>query len=370
MIAVALIPVLLGQAPAPVLPAGGVLVPAETMASPRAAHTLTRLQDGRVLVAGGMTGSERSAAGSELFDPATGHFTSAGEMRIPRHSHTATLLPDGRVLLAGGYDAGGQVLAEAELYDPNDRRFVSAGTMGTARAGHVAVLLADGRVLLVGGVGEGWIFLASAELYDPGMGRFLPTGSMHTARESHVAVRLLDGRVLVVGGHSGRRGDLRILADAEAYDPTAGRFAPAGRSAVPRHKHDALLLDDGRVLVTGGADRRDSQGVYRSADLYDPATATFRLAGAMRLPRYKHQGTSVRLPDGRVLVAGGAARPEVYDPREDTFHLIRGEGNLPGLFSAAAPAGDGEVLITGGYAEDRGPAAAAWLFRATPASGP
>jgi hypothetical protein len=195
-------------------------------------------------------------------------------MRIPRHSHTATLLPDGEVLLAGGYDAGGRVLAEAELYDPREGRFVPAGAMDTARAGHVAVSLADGRVLLVGGVGEGWTFLATAELYDPAAAGFRATGSMRTARESHAAVRLLDGRVLVIGGHQGRWTDLRILADAEAYDPATGRFAPAGRMAVPRHKHDAVLL-----------------------------------------------------------------------------------------FSAAAAAGDGEVLITGGYAEGRGPQAAAWLFR-------
>jgi hypothetical protein len=240
--------------------------------------------------------------------------------------------------------------------------------MGTARAGHVAVPLDNGRVLLIGGVGEGWTFLASAELYDPATGRFHATGSLRTARESHAAVRLLDGRVLAVGGHGGRRGDLRILSDAEAYDPATGRFAPAGHMAVPRHKHDAVLLEDGEVLVSGGADRRDGRGVYRSAELYDPASATFRSAGTMRLPRYKHQGTSLRLPDGRVLLAGGAGRPEVYDPRERGFHLIPGEARLAGLFSAAAPAGEGEVLITGGYAEGRGPQAAAWLFRATPPS--
>lgn len=342
---------------------GGQLIPGAAMGTARAAHTATVLLDGRVLLAGGMTASEREPAGAELFDPATGRYAPAGAMRIPRHSHTATRLADGRVLIAGGYDAEGRYLAGAEVYDPARGTFEPTGAMGTARAGHVAVPLADGRVLLVGGVGEGWTFLASAETYDPTRGTFAATGAMGVPRESHAAARLADGRVLIVGGHTGSRRELHLLAEAERYDPATGRFSPAGRMTMPRHKHDAVTLADGRVLVTGGTDERDSRGIYRSAELYDPAKGVFQPAGTMRLPRYKHRGSAVLLADGRVLIAGGADEPEVYEPGENVFRLIRGPGRLSGLFSAVAPLTGDAVLITGGYGEGRGPQASTWLFR-------
>jgi hypothetical protein len=148
--------------------------------------------------------------------------------------------------------------------------------------------------------GEGWSFLASAELYDPASDAFTLTGAMGIARTSHAAVRLADGRVLVTGGHQGRRAAKQLHTSAEVYDLATGSFAPVGDMAERRHKHDAVLLENGRVLITGGSDDRDSEGVYTSAELFDPATRAFSATEAMRLPRYKHQGTSVVLPDGRV----------------------------------------------------------------------
>jgi hypothetical protein len=284
-------------------------------------------------------------------------------MRTPRHSHTATLLPGGTVLITGGYDAAGEYLRSAEIYDPATNTFGSTGAMSSARTGHVAVPLRDGRVLLIGGVGEGWTFLSSAEIYDPATATFASTGSMRVPRGSHAAVPLADGRVLVVGGHQGRPASIQLYTSAEIYDAAAGRFSPAGDMSIRRHKHDAVLLRDGRVLITGGTDERDSRGVYTSTEVYDPRTGEFRPAGAMRLPRYKHRGTSVLLPDGRVLLAGGATQAEVYDPRTDRFSLVDGEARLAGQFSAISPLADGRVVITGGYGNDLVPQSAAWLYR-------
>lgn len=340
----------------------GTLASAGAMSSARAAHTATALPDGRVLLAGGLSAEANAPGSAELFDPATDAFAPAGPMRVPRQSHTATLLSDGRVLLTGGYDAEGEYLSSAELYDPARNAFAPAGSMTLARAGHVAVRLSDGRVLLVGGVGTGWTFLASAEIYDPETGTFAPTGSMSRPRESHVAVRTEDGDVLVVGGHSGRRADIELYTSVEVYDPETGTFAAAGDMTVRRHKHDAIRLSDGRLLITGGTDEQDYGGRYTSAEVFDPETGRSSPTGTLRLPRYKHEGTSVELADGRVLIAGGAPQAEVYDPQTESFLLVSGDARMVGQFSAAAPLADGRVLVTGGYGEGRGPQAGAWLY--------
>jgi hypothetical protein len=343
-------------------PAAGVLVQTIDMRVPRAAHTATALTDGRVLVAGGFT-EKGSAESAEIFEPAAGRFSTAARMIETRHSHSATTLPDGTVLIAGGYGAGTTTLGSAELFDPRTNTFTPTGPLGSARADHVAVLLADGTVLIAGGLGPLWTFLGSAEIYDPATRRFVPTGAMTVARESHTAVRLADGRVLIAGGHRGRRTDMVLHASAELYDPQSRAFTRVGDMVVPRHKHDAVRLADGRVLITGGADRRDSDGVYGTTELFDPKTGAFSAGPALALPRYKHAGSSILLPGGRVLIAGGAAQAETYDPVRRAFTLVPGEPRLAGLFSAAAALASGGALITGGYGSGSGPRLSAWVYR-------
>ncbi len=333
------------------------------MSIARMAHTASTLSDGRVLVAGGFTSEENAALSAELYDAATGRFTPLPRMIAVRHSHTATVLPGGRVLLVGGYGVGNAVLSSAEVFDPMNQTFTPTGSMLAPRGGHVAVLLGNGKVLIAGGVGAGWSFLSSAELYDPATGRFSPTSAMTVARESHIAVRLQDGRVLIAGGHRGRRAEITLYASAETYDPSTQRFTPVGDMRVRRHKHDAVLLRDGRVLITGGSDERDSKGVYTSTELFNPTSDTFVIGPVMLVGRYKHNGSTVLLANGTVLLAGGAPQAETYDPTSRTFTMVAGDARMAGQFSATAPLSGGRVLITGGYGNGSDPRASAWLFR-------
>lgn len=340
----------------------GIVAAVADMRSGRAAHTATRLRDGRVFIAGGFIGSERRLASTEIFDPTTKQFTPAANMSMARASHTATLLPNGKVLIAGGFNA--DYLNTAEIFDPETNRFTNAGRLVTARSDHVATLLNDGKVLLAGGVGTGWTFLSSAEIYDSQTSRFTSTGEMTTERESHAATLLKDGRVLITGGHKGRRANIVIYSSVEIFDPKTGRFSAHGDLTVKRHKHDAVLLNDGRVLVVGGSDERDGGGAYRNAEIFDPKKNTFTALGTeMNSPRYKLQGTTILLPTGKVLIAGGASHAEIFDPQTNTFHRAAGDMGAKKLFATATLLKDGQVLIAGGYTDGPAVSANAWLYR-------
>jgi hypothetical protein len=339
----------------------GVVSPIRQMTARRAAHTATLMPDGKVLIAGGFTDGGSSISGAEVFDPAAGSFSATGNMAATRAGHTATLLPNGKVLIAGGFN--GNYLDTAEIYDPSTRQFSRAGRMTMPRSGHVAVALDVGKVLLAGGVGTGWTFLKDAEIYDPASNTFTATGSMTTPRESHTATLLKDGRVLITGGHRGRRAAITIYSSTEIYDPSSGTFTAAADLTVKRHKHDAARLVDGRVVITGGSDERDSRGAYTSAEIYDPAKNRFSKAGDMKLSRYKLQGTTILLKNGRILIAGGADRAEVLDPVSSTFELAAGRFESMRLFATATLLKNGEVLIAGGYDENQAVSPRAWIYR-------
>lgn len=336
----------------------GSLIPTGNMKTPRAAHTATLLKNGQVLVCGGFSGS--TIATAEIYDPNSKTFKLVGNMTVPRAGHTATLLPDGKVLIAGGYN--GNYLSSTEIFDPAINTFTSAGMMTTARSGQTATLLNNGKIVLVGGLGTGWSFLESAELYNILTGTFSAIGSMSTARESHTATLLKNGTVLITGGHKGRRSNIKIHSSAEIYNPSSGKFTLTGSMSKIRHKHDAVMLEDGKVLITGGSDERDSEGTYTSAEIYDPISATFQLTNNMNLSHYKHNGTSILIENGNVLIAGGANQAEIYSSKTKKFAIVAGSMKTKRLFSCATLLTNDKVLITGGYDENQNTTANSWIF--------
>jgi hypothetical protein len=144
--------------------------------------TATVLRDGRVLVAGGFTGS-MIQVNCELYDPRTGNVASTGSLNIARAGHTATLLQDGRVLLAGGIDDTATVRDSVEIYDPATGEWTIAEHMSTARQYQTATLLPDGRVLIAGGHNNGG-YLSSSELYEPATGHWTSTSDLNGPRAS------------------------------------------------------------------------------------------------------------------------------------------------------------------------------------------
>src|SRR4051812_32351685 len=306
----------------------------------RAGHTATLLDDGRVLIAGGRHAG-RSSSGSalqliiddksaETYDPATGRFTPSSPMVHARTRHTSTKLQDGRVLIAGGYiptQSGGvgDAVADAELFDPATGTFQVAATMITPRGDHSATLLSDGRVLIVGGSdlaeGDGPHSIPDAEIFDPVTARFIPVGSLITERNGHSATLLADGRVLVAGGRN-EFGDPR---STEIFDPSRGTFALGPKAGAPHHASLAPLVAGGRVLLTGsGPGASELFDATASAVAPTPsATAPSGPFRAVGTGAMRTSPTLVELDDGRVLILAGwysatgntIGGVEIFDPK-------------------------------------------------------
>ncbi|AUX48814.1 uncharacterized protein SOCE26_103550 [Sorangium cellulosum] len=317
-----------------------------------------------------------------LADPA---WMPAPSMRVPHAYHAATLLQDGRVLVAGGARSHTDpCTTAAELYDPATNTWLPAAPMRGGRCGPGAVLLQDGRVLVAGGHGryqhfEGDLGLGSAEIYDPATDTWTTAAPMLAARTSDVmdqsAVLLPDGRVLVTGGID------EETRNAEIYDPDADAWtlaAPmlgvitAGELAIVE---SATLLLDGRVLVAGGG--YDASNTWQlAAEIYDPAADTWTAASAADSGIVSF--TATRLLDGRVLFVGTNLRnlatsvntAGLYDPVSDTWTMEDGPGGFEGsFFLGGGNTGHRASLLSDGRVIETGGSLADWFFCGTSACG-
>ncbi|MEV0385937.1 kelch repeat-containing protein [Nonomuraea sp. NPDC050643] len=305
-------------------PAAKTWAPTGALQTSRRLHTITLLDDGKVLVTGGISGTAQfpapGLASAELYDPATGAWTATGSLHGNRWGHSAALLQNGKVLVAGGATIRSaqsvKALRTAELYDPAAGTWTEVAPMTDARSGHAAVVLPGGRVLVVGGVvpvaGDAEAALAFCEIFDPATGAWTPTGDLLAARGRHQATPLSDGTVLATGGSApGGPGDGTFdpysRATAELYTPATGKWTELPDMPSGRGLHRAVPLGQRRALVVGGAGTvRDGVG-YANALVFDGVTKTWSPAGGLAVGRW---GFAVaKLAGGAgVLVTGGVVR--------------------------------------------------------------
>jgi hypothetical protein len=181
----------------------------------------------------------------------------------------------------------------------------------------------------------------------------LVTQRMSTGRNFPSAVLLADGKVLVTGGEVLKNG-LVTLASAEIFDPETETFTLTGAMTESRIGHTSVLLKDGRVLVVGGFGDGEERNMRTTAEVYDPVTGAFSRAGDVAVTRVFPTATLLR--DGRVLIVGGTETPDATMGNDiaEIFDPATGEIQTTGALSegralhAAVLLPDGRGLIVGG----------------------
>ena len=263
-------------------------------------------------------------------------------MATPRNAFTLTALADGRALAVGGWN--GTALQSCEVYDPVSGAWSPTGQLNGPRTGHSAVRLNDGRVLVAGGT-NGSLGLATAEIFDPATGQWTATQNRARAGFSAVMALLTDGRVFLLG-------DASTSTRAEIFDPSTGLWSDTSTmGTVYRSSPTATRLPDGRVLVAGGY---NGSGSPTSGTVYDPVANTWTPTAAHVTPRWLH--TATLLPNGRVVILGGrqiatptvsVATAEVYDPATNAWTPTGAMGTSR-IYHTATLLPTGQVVVAGG----------------------
>jgi hypothetical protein len=324
--------------------AGGFTQLSGSITSIEEGVSATLLTTGSVLLVPGSGDGGGGPSSPTLYDPATKTTSSDTSLTTPHRGATTSLLPGGDVLVVGGDQTSIDLRVAPGV-------ITTGPSMATARQGHGAVRLRDGRLLVVdsapvgnpgpilcgpGGCATPPDQTRSAEIYDPTTRLFTVTaGAPAFSRASPVLVLLPSGQVLVTGGYTSGGA---VVATAEIFDPATGSFRSAGKMLKGRWSARAAILPDGRALVVGGF---DGTAATETTEIFDPKTATFS-AGPSLLETLAGPGL-VKLPTGKLLVVG-TSTAEIFDPLTNAF---RAAASLPAVVdgSTAQLLPDGRVFV-------------------------
>jgi N-acetylneuraminic acid mutarotase len=297
-----------------------------SMASARALHSAVRLNDGRVLIIGGVDQNGDPTSSCEIYNPATNSFSSTGNMGTSRALFGACKLADGRVMVAGGTDtlqpdvvsAIQGVLDSAEIYNPATGSWSGTSDIANYRLAPALTLLPNGQAMVSGGVQVSFFFgipvsassTNNVQRWNPSNGNWSNGPDMAQGRAGHQynQVRLNDGRILMTGGVNvpsllGAT-NAAPISGAELYNPTSNSWQTVNMPSA-RTLHTATVLADGRVAVCGGGQGTlTAPTSVSSVVLFNPGSNSWSTAPNLVTPRASH--TAQLMPDGMLILFGGA----------------------------------------------------------------
>jgi hypothetical protein len=264
------------------------------------------LTNGNILVAGGNANAQLAGTvRTYVFNWQTETWTRGNDMAAARWYPSVTEMANGEEVIIGGGPA------TAEVYQTNGTiRQLTNFTKYSARIYPFMISRPDTQLALFGPYNPGYTITTTGNAAITG------TAARDTITRDYGSFSTYDiGKILVVGGGS-------ITEDGIAKQPTRTAVivnvntglnpsvTTTGSMATGRRQHNATILSDGSVLVTGGMTSAVKNGVVdldaaaTSAELWNPVTGQWTVLSAADRIRQYHS-TAVLLPDGRVMTGGG-----------------------------------------------------------------
>lgn len=230
-----------------------------------------------------------------------------GLANIVLHWQVATLATSGPTLVG---PISNDVVTQTSIAGTS---LLTAATLGAARAFGAGFFDRDNNGgagdFIVAGGGAGTLTsatgLASTEVWDFRHMTRSAGNPMTQARALHLATTLNDGRVLICGGADATGA---VLSSCEIYDPATNSYTATGSMGSARILHAACLLNDGRVLVAGGTSSLVDvttaiTSTLSSCEVYDPNTGNW--SGAPGIGGRRLAPALTLLPNGQAMVSGG-----------------------------------------------------------------
>ena len=298
--------------------------------TPRTLFTAVRLNDGRLLVTGGVDAAGAVISGCEVYNPATNAFTPVASMNSIRAGHAAVTMADGRVMVAGGTNNFADLTAAitnavntVEIYNPTTNTWSNAPNLGGRRVVPALTLLGNGRVMVSGGVEVTLLFgipvgvtsTNKVQIYNPTTNAWSNGANMPSGRAYHheSQVTLADGRVLMSGGvfvpDLVNALNATSIAAADVYNPTTNTWQATTMSR-QRTGHSATRLANGDVVVCGGAEGVvNSQVVINAVARFSPTTNSWTDLAPLVEPRATHAARL--LPDNSLVLLGPGTTSEM-----------------------------------------------------------
>ncbi len=261
------------------------------------------ISSSRVLVIGGYSNSGQPTNTCEIIDFDRLTVEPAAPMNEPRAEFIALLTVDSNVVVIGGKTTNG-TSATVELYNRSLNTWSIIGMLNIARFQHAALCLNDHQILIVGGRLLDLSTTARAEIFD------LNTGTAQMIPDYPWAMCYLRGATtssgdhLVWGGRSGGPNSFRSNI-VYAYVPQPSpSWQMYGRLAEPVYAPTVLTLQDGRILISGGAfEEAPASSFLQSTRVYLHENSSINLVGSLSMGRVWHQ--MVQWNTDSALIIGG-----------------------------------------------------------------
>ncbi len=269
------------------------------------------LSNGTLFVSGGHIDTNNGLPNAAIYDPLKDAWTRLPDMNAGRWYPTNLLLPNGDMLVVAGTDTARRV-GENELPQVWQAETQSwrdlTGALRALRTYPWMFVAPNGLVFNAGPDP------VARYLDTSGTGKWIDVApSLFGDRFTGTAVMYANGKIMVCGGGDYPTETAEVI-DLNAPTP---QFRGVQSMLRARKQHNATLLPDGTVLVTGGSGgpgQNDVSSPVLTTELWDPVTETFSEMAPNKVYRGYHS-SALLLPDGRVIAGGGDFEDfEIFSP--------------------------------------------------------